>query len=73
MVMSMIPSGLVPAVSTDPPLAMGIDRIKDNSIFCSNTGSSKISQANKPGTFTKCKPDRLFKIIILFTVKGTLK
>lgn len=73
MVMRMISSGWVPAVSTDPLLTTGIDGIRDNSIFCSNTDNSKISQANKPGIFTKCKPDRLFKIIILFVVKGTLK
>lgn len=73
MVMRMISSGLVPAVSTDPLLTTGIDGIRDNSVFCSNTKYSKISQANKPGIFTKCKPDRLFKIVILFTVKDTLK
>lgn len=73
MVMRTISSGRVPAVSADPLLTTGTDRIRDNSIFCSNTDNSKIIQGNKQGIFTKCKPDRLFKIIILFTVKGTLK
>lgn len=73
MVMRMISSRLVPAVSTNPLLTTGMDGIRDNSVFCSNTENSKISQANKPGIFTKRKSDRLFKIVILFTVKDALK
>ena len=73
MVMRMISSRLVPAVSTNPLLTTGMDGTRDNNVFCSNTENSKISQANKPGIFTKCNSDRLFKIVILFTVKDTLK
>lgn len=39
MAMRMISSGLAPAVGTDPLLTTGIDGIRDNNIFCSNTDS----------------------------------
>lgn len=63
---------MAPGVSMVPLLTTGIDGIRDNSSCCSNRDKSKISQADKPGIFTKFKPKRFFKIIILSTAKGTL-
>lgn len=60
---------MAPGVSIVPLLTTGIDGIRDNSSWCSNRDKSKISQADKSGIFTKFKPKRFFKIIILSTAK----
>lgn len=71
MVMRKIPSGLEAAGAIDTRLTTGKDRRKVNSIFCSNTDNSKISQANKWGIFTKCKSNGLR--LLSFSLSTVLK